>query len=147
MSAEAPAIRDLADDPRLAVEIAIGIEGWHTGRITLGEEGDGNVTVRQQLSGEEHDYSGRLDRERLRELADELADDDLTELARSDEATVQPDDVPVTIRVLRDGAVLHQAELRHSDRWRDKRVDRLVRRYDALVSEVTDGALPYGRRP
>src|SRR5919199_2666920 len=144
MNARAPVIRELADDPQLAVEIAIGIEGWREGRIALTVRGDGDVAVRQRRSGEERDYSGRLDRERLRRLADELADDDLTELAPA-AGNVLPDDAPVTIRVIRDGTVLHEAHLRHSDRWKDKRVDRLVRRYDALVKEVTDGALPYGR--
>jgi hypothetical protein len=143
MSANESVIRNLADDPHLAVEITIGVEGWRAGEIALTVRGDGSVAIRQRRAGKERDYGRRLAPDRVRRLGEELADDELTELTDSGGSRM-PDDVPITIRILRDGDVLHEATVRHSDRWKDERIDRVVRRYDALVSEITDGALPYG---
>ena len=143
MSANDSLIRNLADDPHLAVAITMGVEGWRAGEISLTVRGDGTVAIRQRRAGEEREYAGRIAPDRVRRLGEELADDELTELTDSGGSRL-PDDVPITIRVLRNGDVLHEATVRHSDRWKDERLDRLVRRYDALVSEVTDGALPYG---
>jgi hypothetical protein len=144
MSANESVIRNLADDPHLAVAITMGVEGWRAGEIALTVRGDGSVAVHQRRAGEERDYAGRIASDRVRRLGEELADDELTELTDSGGSRI-PDDVPITIRVLRDGEVLHEATVRHSDRWKDERLDRLVRRYEALVSELTDGELPYGK--
>jgi hypothetical protein len=144
MSSPTDVIRGLPDDPDLSVEITTGTEHFRNGAIALTVRGDGAVSVLQRRSGEEREYSGRLDAERMRRLADELAADELGELADSGGDRI-PDDFPVAIRIERAGELLHAASIRESDRWKDERLNRLVRRYDALVEELTDGALPYGR--
>jgi hypothetical protein len=138
-------IRGLPDDPDLSVEITTGTEHFRHGAIALTVRGDGAVSVLQRRSGEEREYHGRLDAERIRRLADELASDELGEL-RDSGGDWEPDTFPVAIRIERAGELLHAASIRESDRWKDERLNRLVRRYDALVSELTDGQLPYGRR-
>jgi hypothetical protein len=143
MTLDSDAIRGLADDPDLTVAITTGTEYFGAGEITLRVRGDGEAVVLQRQAGEERSYEGRLEPERLRRLADELADDELTELADSG-GDRRPDDLPVRIEVARGGEVLHQAAIRESDRWQDKRLDRVIRRYDALVEELTERTLPYG---
>jgi hypothetical protein len=138
-------LRGLPDDPDLSVAITTGTEHFHNGAITLTVRGDGAVSVLQRRSGDEREYRGRLDAGRLRDLADQLAADELAELADSG-GDREPDTFPVTIRIERAGELLHAASIRESDRWKDERLNRLVRRYDALVEELTDGELPYGRR-
>jgi len=145
MSTTTDVLRGLPDDPDLSVAITTGTEHFRNGAITLTVRGDGAVSVEQRRSGEEREYQGRLDAERMRRLADELAEDEIGELADSG-GDRGPDDFPVTIRIERGGELLHAASIRESDRWKDERLNRVVRRYDALVGELTDGALPYGRR-
>jgi hypothetical protein len=137
-------IRGLPDDPDLSVEITTGTEHFRHGAIALTVRGDGAVSVQQRRSGDEREYRGRLDADRLRRLADELAADELGELEDSGGDRL-PDDFPVTIRVERAGELLHAAAIRESDRWKDERLNRVVRCYDALVAELSDGELPYGR--
>jgi hypothetical protein len=144
MSMLTDVIRSLPDDPDLSVEITTGTEHFRNGAIALTVCGDGAVSVQQRRSGDEREYRGRLDAERMRRLADELAADELDELEDSG-GDREPDDHPITIRIERAGELLHAASVRDSDRWKDERLNRLVRRYDALVEELTDGALPYGR--
>lgn len=55
-----------------------------------------------------------------------------------------PDDAPVHL-VLRSGdTAAHEARLWHADRFDDARLDRLLRRWQELTEEITEGALPYG---
>jgi hypothetical protein len=144
MSTTTDVLRGLPDDPDLSVEITTGTEHFHNGAITLTVRGDGAVSVRQRRSGEEREYRGRLDAERMRSLADELAADALGELTDSGGDRI-PDDFPVAIRIERGGELLHATSIRASDRWKDERLNRVVRLYDALVAELTDDTLPYGR--
>ena len=67
-------IRGLPDDPDLSVEITTGTEHFRHGAIALTVRGDGAVSVQQRRSGDEREYRGRLDADRLRRLADELFD-------------------------------------------------------------------------
>jgi hypothetical protein len=144
VSAHAELLRNLPEEPEVEVAITTGTEHWRTGEIELRVRGDGEVVVRQRRAGEEREYDGRLDPERLRRLGAELAGDRIDELRDSGGAR-KPDDHPVRIRIARNGETLHEGAIRHSDRWKDERLDRLVRTYDALVGELTDGVLPYGR--
>ena len=138
-------LRGLPEDPDLSVAITTGTEHFHNGAITLTVRGDGTASVLQRRSGEVREFDGRLDAERMRRLADELAADEIAEL-RDSGGDVVPDDFGVTIRIERAGELLHEAWIRESDRWKDERLNRVVRRYDALVEELTDRALPYGGR-
>lgn len=144
MSAHADLLRNLADHPDLAVEITMGTEHWRNGEIELQVRGDGEVTIHQHRAGGQRDYGGRIEADRVRRLGEELAADDLGDL-RDSGGDRKPDDVPVRIRLARDGETLHDATVRHSDRWRDERLNRVIRRYEELVKELTDGALPHGR--
>ena len=145
MSAHAELLRNLGDEPDLEVGITTGTEHWRTGQIELRVRGDGEVAIRQRRAGEEHEYGGRLDPDRVRRLGEDLAGDRIDEL-RDPGGDRKPDDHPVRIRIARDGETLHEGAIRESERWKDDRLDRLVRTYDAIVGEFTDGALPYGKR-
>jgi len=144
VSEHAELLRNLSHEPELEVAISTGTEHWRTGEIELRVRGDGEVAIRQRRAGEEHAYDGRLEPERVRRLGEELAGDGIDELLDSG-GDRKPDDHPVRIRIVRDGQTLHEGAIRESDRWKDERLDRLVRTYDALVGEFTDGVLPYGK--
>ena len=111
MSTTTDVIRGLPDDPDLSVEITTGTEHFHNGAITLTVRGDGAVTVQQRRAGEQREYRGRLTRERMRGLADELAADELGELADSGGDRI-PDDFPVAIRIERAGELLDATSIR-----------------------------------
>lgn len=137
-------VRGLADDPELQIEIRVGIEFWRNGEITLRVRGDGGVEVLQRRSGKERRFDARLDGPRVRALGEELAGEGLTAFAPQP-GDREPDDMPVMLRVARNGDVLHEAVLSYGDRYDDPRLDSVLRRYEALVEEVTEGELPYGK--
>jgi hypothetical protein len=134
------ALSRLPDDPSLTVQIAIGIEHFEDGLVTLTVHGDGRATVVVRSAGEERRYERRLEPDELRRLGEELADLGLTSL-RARPGGRPPDDAPVEVLVARDGRPLHSAELWYGDRWEDPQLDRLVRRFDALVDSVSEGAV------
>ncbi len=57
---------------------------------------------------------------------------------------MDPDDDPVRLTVRRDGATVHEASLRHSQRFEDADLDRVLAQWEQVVGEVTAGELPYG---
>jgi hypothetical protein len=132
-----------AEHPELAVAVTSGTEHWSYGQTTLTVHGSGAVEVDNRRSGRHQRYTGRLDPDDLAAFCDEMAGLGLTTLS-STRTTYEMGEATVTIE-LRDGdAVLHHADLPADDRFANDGLDRLVRAYDALVSRVTDGALPYG---
>lgn len=58
----------------------------------------------------------------------------------------EPDDVPVRLHLTRLGDRLCEVDGWHGDRYQDAGLDALIKRFDAIVSEVTDGVLPFGKR-
>jgi hypothetical protein len=131
-------LQRLAEHPDVTVEIATGIEHWERGVIALSVRGDGEAAVVNRCAGSEQRYGGRLDADAVRELGSALAGLELP--GRS--GMTEPDDVPVKVTVTRDGETLEQGEAWYSRRYEDPRLDGLIRRYDALVGEVTAGGLP-----
>jgi hypothetical protein len=128
-------LSQLADDPDLTVQIAIGIEHFEDGLVTLTVHGDGRATVVVRSAGEEQRYERTLEPDELRALGEELDALELTEL-RAKPGGRKPDDAPIEVLVARDGRPLHSARLWYGDRWDDPRLDGVVRRFDALVEEV-----------
>ena len=59
-------------------------------------------------------------------------------------AAATPTTIPSALALRAGGEQVHEAQLWHADRFADDRLDRLLRRWQALTEEVTDGALPYG---
>jgi hypothetical protein len=131
------------EDPASALEVAVGREHFRNGEVALTVRGSGEVDVVQLRSGAERDWHARLGEERLRALADELADLDVAAL-RPHGSDRDPDDDPVRVVLTAAGAPVAQARLWHADRFADDRLDRLLTRWQALTEEVTGGALPYG---
>ena len=125
----------LADDPDLTVQIAIGIEHFEDGLVTLTVHGDGRATVVVRSAGDEQRYERRLEPDELRRLGEELDELGLTSLSARPGGR-RPDDAPIEVLVARDGRPLHTAELWYGDRWDDPRLDGVVRRFDALVEQV-----------
>jgi hypothetical protein len=70
----------LADDPDLTVQIAIGIEHFEDGLVTLTVHGDGRATVVVRSAGQEQRYERRLEADELRRLGEELDELGLTSL-------------------------------------------------------------------
>src|SRR4051794_10022448 len=130
-------------DPSSVVEVTAGREHFRTGEVTLVVEGTGALRVRQLRSGAERDWQGQLPAERLAALSTELAQLDLASLASSGDDR-DPDDDPVRLVLRSGGDPPHEARLWYADRFADPRLDALLRRWQALTEEVTDGALPYG---
>jgi hypothetical protein len=130
-------------DPSSAVEVTAGREHFRTGEVTLVVEGTGALRVRQLRSGAERDWHGHLPAERLSALAAELDRLDLATLASSGDDR-DADDDPVRLVLRSGGDPPHEARLWYADRFADARLDALLRRWQALTEEVTDGALPYG---
>jgi hypothetical protein len=131
------------DDPASALEVAVGRENFRNGEVALTVRGSGEVDVVQLRSGAERDWHARLADDRLRALADELAELDVAEL-RPHSGNRDPDDDPVRVALTTAGEPVHEARLWHADRFADDRLDRLLTRWQALTEEVTGGALPYG---
>jgi hypothetical protein len=131
------------EDPASALEVAVGREQFRNGEVALTVHGSGEVDVVQLRSGAERDWHAQLADDRLRALADELAELDVAGL-RSSGTDRDPDDDPVRLALRAAGEPVHEAQLWHADRFADDRLDRLLTRWQALTEEVTDGALPYG---
>ena len=130
-------------DPASTLEVAVGRENFRNGVVTLAVHGTGAAEVLQLRSGAEREWQGRLPEERVGALAAELGELDVAGLRPSGRAR-DPDDDPVRL-VLRAGDdAVHEAQLWHADRYEDERLDRLLRHWQALTEEITDGTLPYG---
>lgn len=145
MASAADVLGDLSAHPDAEVALSIGTEHFGAGAITLALHGDGRIGVLNRSRGEEHRFDLRADRGRATALARELAALDLVEL-RAAEDPRPPGDVPIDVRVALGDQTLHHTELWYGDRWKDPRIDQLVRWFDALVEEATDGVLPYRSR-
>ena len=131
------------EDPASVLEVAVGREHFRNGEVALIVRGTGEVDVVQLRSGAERDWHARLGEDRLRALADELADLDVAAL-RPHGRDRDPDDDPVRVALTAAGEPVHETRLWHADRFADDRLDRLLIRWQALTEEVTGGALPYG---
>ena len=131
------------EDPSSALEVAVGREHFRNGEVALTVHGSGDVDVVQHRSGAERDWHARLADDRLRALAEELAELDVAGLRPSGRDR-DPDDHPVRVALRAGDEPVHEAQLWHADRFADDRLDRLLTRWQALTEEVTGGALPYG---
>jgi len=133
----------LGDDPSIAVEVAVGHEGWRYGEITLAVGAETGALVRQRRTGEEREWRAPLEPARVRALGRRLADLDLAETAPGSGAR-DPDDEPVRLTFRRDGTPVEQALVRHSRRFDDPSLDAVLEEWQQTVELVTAGELPYG---
>ena len=130
-------------DPSSALEVSVGQQHFRNGEVTLVIDGSGAMRVVQLRSGAEREWEGRLPAARVAALAEELAALDLRSVSSPGRGR-DPDDDPVHLVLRAPGADPHEARLWHADRYEDARLDRLLRRWQALTEEITGGALPYG---
>ncbi len=136
-------LRRLGDDPDLAIEVRDGIEDFRGGEITLKVAGTGVAEVVHRRSGREERYREPLGSERARALGTELADLGVGEL-QPNPRPLKRDESEVHIAVTRGGEVLHEVEVPYGDRWENPALQGLIERWEAIVEDVTDGALPWG---
>lgn len=133
-----------ADDAKAGVKIAVGIEGFRTGRIHLRVQANGDVKVEPRRSGAVRDWTVRWAPDRLAELGAALARDGFCAIAPVD-GKRKPGDVPVMLELARSGDHVCGADVWHDDRYANKGLDDIIKRFDAAVSEITGGELPFGK--
>jgi hypothetical protein len=132
-------VRHLDRHPAVTITIQQGTEHFDDGVITLAVRGDGTATVDQLRSGKSQRYSSRLAADRLASFGAELADHQLTR-ARTTTLPRQPGDTPLVLRVDGEGTPF-RADLWYGDRYQDRDLDQIIRVADAVVHEVSGGAL------
>ena len=86
----------LLQDPGSELEVAVGREHFRNGQVALTVHGSGEVDVVQLRSGAERDWHATLADDRLRALAEELAELDVAAL-RPHAGGRDPDDDPVRV--------------------------------------------------
>lgn len=130
--------------PGVVVSVRMGVEGFRSGEITLTVGGDGAVRVVQRKTAGERTYEATWPRERLDAFGAELAGLGFCGLAAIPGGR-KPGDTPMRIALMKDGEALCEAALWHGDRYKDPALDALIKRYDAVVSELSGGVLPFER--
>lgn len=136
----------LGEDPAVAVVVRVGREHFRAGEIGVAVGGDGHVVVSQRRAGDGRNWRGRLEAPRVRALGRELSALGLADGA-AEPKRIEPDDAPVVLEVRRDGTTVRSMRSWWSERHRDPRVDGLLRRWESLAAEFTDGRLPWGGGP
>jgi hypothetical protein len=125
-----------------AIEITTGVEHFRKGLVVLSVGGDGRFVIVNRRAGNETRQDGKLDAAALREFAADVAAGGIARL-EARPGPRQPGDSPVVIKVLKDGRVVLEKRLWDADRWEDKGLERVLARYDQVVSNATGGQLPY----
>ena len=138
-------LRTLGERHDVAVEISVGNEGSRTGRITLIVSADGKVEVVQLRSGRAREFSTRWSVEQLHEFGSALAEAGFCSVAERD-GEREPDDVRVLLKAVTGSELLCEKNVWHGDRYVDAGLDKIIKRFDAIVSVVTSGELPHGKR-
>jgi len=133
-------LRDLVHHPTATVTIQQGTEHVRDGVVTLIVRGDGNATVEQLRSGVTHRFTKALAADRLAAVGGALADHHLTR-ARTSTLPRPSIDSPVVLRLDPERGAPFRADLWSTDRGQDRDLDAILELADALVHEVTAGAL------
>ena len=124
-----------------SISISVGLEHWHTGETTLNVHPDGRAIILNRQSGKETTYQGTLSEEQVSKLDQALLG--FEKIDRGDRPR-RPDDVPVRIYHYHGDEVVEKNEkLWSSDRRRLPQVNEIVKQFNLLVKQLTDGALPY----
>jgi hypothetical protein len=132
-------VRHLDRHPAATLTIQQGTEHFDDGQVTLALRGDGTATVEQLRSGKTQRYRAQLAPARVATVGAALAEHHFTR-ARTTSLPRQPGDTPLVLRL--DGAgPAFRADLWYADRYQDRDLDQLVQLADALIHEVSGGAL------
>jgi hypothetical protein len=142
-SATDDALRTLDQHPGVAISIRQGTEHFRNGLVTLIVRGDGAVAVDQLRSGQTAHYEKQLSPDRIRDIGGQLAEHHLS-APRTTSLPRQPDDTPLVLRVEGAEPAPFQADLWYGDRYKDSDLDAIIRLADALVNEVSAGAVGAG---
>jgi hypothetical protein len=140
---EAPigdSVRTLDRHPDLTVVIRQGTEHFDNGQITLAIRGDGNATVEQLASGKTQHYAAKLPPARVAALGATLGAHRFTG-PRTTTLPREPGDTQLVLRVDRARAPAFQLQLWDADRYKDADLDAILRTTDALIHELSGGAL------
>lgn len=135
-------LRHLTNHPDVTISVQTGIPDWRSGEILLSIHSNGTIKVRNQRSSGEKTYEGTLDQAEIQAVGEEFADHNFTGI-KSLKTTRLPGDEPVILRIERGTERLYEASLWHGDRYEDDNLDHILERSDELVSQVTNGALPF----
>lgn len=135
-------LQQLPQHPDVTVSVRTGIPDWRTGEILLSIRGDGTIKVHNVRSNGEQTYEGQLDSTQVQELGTEFATHGFTQTKPS-ALTHMPGDLPVVLRIERGTELLYEAKLWHADRFSDAGLDHILRRADELISQMSNGSLPF----
>jgi hypothetical protein len=125
------------------VSYVVGIETWRGGKTTVLVRGDGHVAVTNRLDDKERTYVAELPEARLKDLLHSLVQNKFTE-QHSARATGSPDEARMTLRFRApDLGVDSASELWDNERWENPPLKAIVARFQALMSEVSKGAISY----
>lgn len=141
-TAVAGLVRHLHEHPDVTLRVTTGTEHFGKGLVELAIRGNGTVTIDNRAAGKSRSYTGRLAPDELRALGPELAAAGFTTL-HSPGPPREPGDTPVVLEVEQGGAERYRAELWYGDRYQLPGLDRIIKQNDAIVTKLTDGALPY----
>ena len=133
-------LRNLARNPATTVTVQQGTEHFDDGQVTLTVRGDGTIEVEQRRSGAVTRHAGQLPVARIEALGAQLADLQLTR-PRTTTLPRQPGHTPLVLRVEGGAARSFRADLWYGDRYQDRQLDGIIRLADALIHEVSGGAL------
>jgi hypothetical protein len=126
--------------PELAVTVRAGTEHFRDGRIAVTVQGDGAAAVEQLRSGQLTTHHAQLAAARVKEVGATLARHRFT-LPRTSKLPREPGDTPLYLSVARGGQLVFEAKLWFADRYDDRDLDAILKLYEALTYEVSDGKL------
>ena len=132
----------LEGHPDVTVEVTTGLENWRKGLVVLAAKGDGTAEVLNRVSGKESRKAGKVAPAALKALAKACAAVGIPTL-KSPPGPREPGDTPVVLRVRQGARVLAEANVWYADRYDNAALDKVVEAYDAIVSDLTGGELPY----
>jgi hypothetical protein len=126
----------------VTVTMAIGIEHFREGLITLTVAAEGRVRVLQRRSGQDTVFEAEWPAEKVLAFGRAMKGNGFTHIAPV-LSLRSPGDVPVWLELARDGRVLWSADVWHGDRYKNADLHEIIARFDETVREISNGALPF----
>ena len=135
-------LRSLSRHADAVVSVTGGTEHFGKGLVTLSVHGTGRIQIINRRSGKTTTYEGKLTTAQVEQLGRTFSDAGFTTL-ESPGPPRAPGDTPVVLEVRRGDRQVFRRELWHGDRYQQPGLDTILKRSDAIVTETTNGELPY----